>query len=83
MLSCLHSIIWLNLSASRSRVNDQESRFGIIMSYVHEHGSITTRQCYELTGISERTAFRDLEDLVARGALKSVGKTRGRVYKLP
>jgi predicted HTH transcriptional regulator len=62
---------------------DRESRFGIIMGYVQEHGSITTRQYCEISGISERTASRDLEDLVARGALKSIGKTRGRVYKLP
>lgn len=62
---------------------DRESRFGIIMGYIQEHGSITTRQYYEIAKISERTASRDLEDLVARGALKSEGKTRGRVYKLP
>ncbi len=62
---------------------DRESRFGIIMGYIQEHGSITTRQYYEIAGISERTASRDLEDLVARGSLKSVGKTRGRIYKLP
>ncbi len=33
--------------------------------------------------MAERTASRDLEDLVARGNLKSMGKTRGRIYKLP
>jgi predicted HTH transcriptional regulator len=45
--------------------------------------SIPTRQYHEIAGVPERTAYRDLEDLVARGALKSVGKTRGRIYKLP
>jgi ATP-dependent DNA helicase RecG len=67
----------------KHNLSTRESRFRIIMGYIQEHGSITSRQYYEIAAISERTASRDLEDLVARGALKSVGKTRGRIYKLP
>jgi ATP-dependent DNA helicase RecG len=64
-------------------LSDRESRFEIIMTYIQEHGSVTTRQYCELTGIHKRRASRDLEELVEKGALKTVGKTRGRVYKLP
>ncbi len=53
------------------------------MRYVHENNSITNREYREMTNISEQTANRDLETLVAQGVLKRVGKTRGRVYKLP
>ena len=53
------------------------------MRYVQENGSIINRKYQEITGASEHTALRDLESLVEQGALRRVGKTRGRVYKLP
>ena len=62
---------------------DQKERFTLAVRYVHENNSITNREYREMTNISEQTANRDLETLVAQGVLKRVGKTRGRVYKLP
>jgi len=61
----------------------QIERFALAMRYVHENNAITNREYREMTNISEPTANRDLETLVAQGMLKRVGKTRGRVYKLP
>jgi ATP-dependent DNA helicase RecG len=62
-------------------LSDQE-RQTLALRYVHEHGSITNQQYRELTGVSDRTALRVLEALVARGALRTVGKRRGRRYVL-
>lgn len=62
---------------------EQEQRIVRAMQYVQQQGLITNREYRELTGVSENTALRDLEILVARGALKRIGKTRGRQYKLP
>jgi predicted HTH transcriptional regulator len=61
----------------------QEARFQQAIRYIQENGSITNGQYRELTGASETTALRDLELLVERGALRIVGKTRGRHYRLP
>ena len=66
-----------------SAVQEQERRFALVMQYVQGHQQITNREYRELTGISESTALRDLETLVERGALKRVGKRRGRNYQLP
>jgi ATP-dependent DNA helicase RecG len=62
-------------------LNNQE-RQALALRYVHEHGSITNQQYRQLTGVSDRTALRDLEALVTQGALRAVGKRRGRQYVL-
>jgi ATP-dependent DNA helicase RecG len=62
---------------------DAERRMAEAMRYVQENGFITSTQYQDLTGLSPRSALRDLEILVERGALKRVGKTRSRHYKLP
>ncbi|MGE0538800.1 MAG: ATP-binding protein [Dehalococcoidia bacterium] len=41
--------------------------------YAREHGAIARRAYADLTGASERTATRDLADLVARGFLEGIG----------
>ncbi len=71
------------IAVEREGLLDQERRMMIGMRYVQEYGSIINRKYQELTGASEQTALRDLETLVKQGALKRVGKTRGRIYKLP
>ncbi len=71
------------LAQGASAVQEQERRFALVMQYVQGHEQITNREYRELTGISESTALRDLETLVERGALKRVGKRRGRNYQLP
>lgn len=62
---------------------NQNERFALAMRYVHENNSISNRGYREMTNISEQTANRDLETLVAQGKLKRVGKTRLRAYTLP
>jgi len=73
----------INATKKTEGLLNQERRMMIAMRYVQEYGSIVNRKYQELTGASEHTALRDLEALVDQGALKRVGKTRGRAYKLP
>jgi Fic family protein len=49
----------------------------------NEHGFITHATYRELTGVSDRTAHRDLEALIERGRLKGAGQKRARRYVLP
>jgi ATP-dependent DNA helicase RecG len=60
----------------------QTERQRLALRYIHEHGRITNKQYRELTGVAEKTAFRDLEILVEQGTLKAVGERRGRYYTL-
>jgi len=51
--------------------------------YVKERGRITNKECQRISGISERTATRDLSDLASKGLLEQIGKTgKGTVYVL-
>lgn len=61
---------------------EQESRLTDAVAYVREHGFITNKLFRELTGVSDRTAHRDLETLVERGRLKAVGQRAARRYVL-
>ncbi len=60
--------------------DEVESRLLKAVQYVHEHGFITNKTYRGLTGVSDRTAYRDLELLVERGRLKSVGQRAARRY---
>jgi predicted HTH transcriptional regulator len=62
---------------------DDKRRLVLAMQHVQQYGSITSGEYRELKEVSENTATRDLELLVQRGALKIVGKTRGRKYTKP
>lgn len=48
------------------------------LPYLREKLKISTREYSELTGISERTALKDLKDLVEQGILRDSGKRRGK-----
>jgi len=51
--------------------------------YVKESGSINLSSFKNLVGgISEKTLYRDLQDLVNRSILKEIGKKKGRRYEL-
>ena len=51
--------------------------------YVKERGRITNREYQELTGVSKRTATRDLEELLEKGVFERLGATgRGTQYAL-
>ena len=55
----------------------------VALQIVREKGSISTGEYSLVTRASERTAFRDLQDLVAKKLLVVRGKTRGQRYYLP
>ncbi|HZU68507.1 MAG TPA: ATP-binding protein [Ktedonobacteraceae bacterium] len=71
------------LPTSAEELSDQERRLAKAIVYVHEHGFITNGLYREITGTTEKRAFRDLEVLVERGRLKRMGSKRGRRYELP
>ncbi len=78
----LHVLTDTTISSEKEQ-RGQERRKTLAMRYIQEHGFITNREYRELTRVSENTALRDLEELVAKGVLKKTGKTRGRQYRLP
>lgn len=68
---------------NEEELQPEERRKMVALRYLQQHSFITNRAYRALTGVSENTALRDLEELVAKGTLKKTGKTRGRQYKLP
>ena len=50
--------------------------------YLQETQKITTKEYSKLTRVSDRTALRDLRDLVDRGILQEFGKRRGKYHAL-
>jgi Fic family protein len=67
---------------SQSQVDQRERRLTEALNYVHQHGFLTNRIYRQLTGVSDRTAHRDLETLVERGRLKGTGQRSARRYVL-
>ena len=59
-----------------------EKRLIKALHYVQEHGFITNGIYRQLTGVTDRTAHRDLEKLVERGRLKASGQRAARRYVL-
>ncbi|HEX2912172.1 MAG TPA: helix-turn-helix domain-containing protein [Chloroflexia bacterium] len=68
--------------APRGGILTEERRKERALQYVHKYGSITNKEYREITGASDNTALRDLEDLVQQGSLRATGKRRGRKYLL-
>ena len=64
------------------RVEQVEQRLIQALKYVQEHGFITNGIYRRLTGVTDRTAHRDLEKLVERGRLKGTGQRAARRYVL-
>ena len=64
------------------RVEQVEKRLIQALNYVQEHGFITNGIYRQLTGVTDRTAHRDLEKLVERGRLKGSGQRAARRYVL-
>ena len=50
--------------------------------YIIEHGNITNSRYQKVCNTSERTALRDLEELIAKGILVKTGLKKGTSYKL-
>jgi len=67
----------------QNRQSEQrEQRMTKAVEYVHQQGFITNGIYRKLTGVSDRTAYRDLETLVERGRLKGTGQRAARRYRL-
>jgi ATP-dependent DNA helicase RecG len=67
---------------SQSQSDQRERRLTQAIEYVQKHGFITNSIYRQLTGISDRTAHRDLETLIERGRLKGIGQKAARRYVL-
>jgi Fic family protein len=63
-------------------INTRWCQLAEALDYVHTHGFITNSMYRQLTGVSDRTAHRDLEMLVERGRLKGTGQRSARRYVL-
>jgi len=66
--------------ASAGTLPTRGARQEAALRHVQEHGSITNKAYRALTGVSAMTAVRDLEMLVAQGALRMVGRGRSQRY---
>ena len=64
------------------RVEQVELRLIQALQYVQKHGFITNGIYRQLTGVTDRTAHRELEKLVERGRLKGTGQRAARRYML-
>jgi len=61
-------------------LNDRQIK---AVMYVKEKGKINLSSFKTVVQkMSEKTLYRDLQDLVAKGILKEVGKKKGRKYEL-
>lgn len=58
----------------------RERRLTQAIEYVQKHGFITNSIYRQLTGVSDRTAHRDLETLIERGRIKGTGQRAARRY---
>jgi predicted HTH transcriptional regulator len=67
---------------SQDQSTQREHRLTKALEYVQEHGFITNSIYRQLTGVSDRTAHRDLETLIERGRLKGTGQRAARRYVL-
>ncbi|KAA6328712.1 hypothetical protein EZS27_022416 [termite gut metagenome] len=50
--------------------------------FVKKNGSIANKEYQEIAETSERTALRDLDDLIVKGVLSKEGEKKGSLYKL-
>ncbi len=64
----------------RGEINERQYK-GLL--YVRERGAIQCREYVQLTGALERTALRDLSDLVEKNVIESSGgRGRSTAYQL-
>jgi predicted HTH transcriptional regulator len=69
--------------ASTGASKEQRQRQRQAMQYIQQNGSITNGEYSRLNQVSDRTALRDLENLVNEGALRRTGNRRSSRYELP
>jgi predicted HTH transcriptional regulator len=67
---------------SQDQSTQRERRLTKAVEHVQKHGFITNSIYRQLTGVSDRTAHRDLETLIERGRVKGTGQRAARRYVL-
>jgi len=67
---------------AENQSEQREHRLTKAVEYVQKYGYITNSIYRQLTGVSDRTAHRDLETLIERGRLKGTGQRAARRYVL-
>ncbi len=67
---------------SQDQSAQREHRLTKALEHVQKHSFITNSIYRQLTGVSDRTAHRDLETLIERGRLKGTGQRAARRYVL-
>ncbi|MGZ3643649.1 MAG: ATP-binding protein [Ktedonobacteraceae bacterium] len=67
---------------SQNQSDQRERRLTQAVEYVQKYGFITNSIYRHLTGVSDRTAHRDLETLIERERLKGTGQKAARRYVL-
>ncbi|MFI5613521.1 DeoR/GlpR family DNA-binding transcription regulator [Amycolatopsis sp. NPDC051903] len=68
------------MSSDKSPAHSRESRQQMLVDYVFNTGSATIGDLVDLTGVSNMTVHRDIDELVRRGLLR---KYRGGVSAMP
>jgi len=54
-----------------------------MVKYMKEHKTVSLSSFKDIvSGVSEKTLYRDLQELVGRGLLKKIGEKKGRKYEL-
>ncbi|GAC1350603.1 MAG: hypothetical protein NVS4B9_16130 [Ktedonobacteraceae bacterium] len=67
---------------SQDQPTQRERRLTKAVEHVQKHGFITNSIYRQLTGVSDRTAHRDLETLIERGKVKGTGQRAAQRYML-
>lgn len=63
--------------ADISALSERQKR---VLAYFEKNASLTSRTYEKMVGVSHPVAVADLNDLIAKGLIKRVGKTRGAYY---
>ena len=54
-----------------------------MVKYMKKHKTVSLSSFKDIvSGVSEKTLYRDLQELVDRGLLKKIGEKKGRKYEL-
>lgn len=77
-------VIFYNSKSKKRRYSDdfQNQRQKQALAFLDKNASIKTAEYAKITGVSQPTAVKDLNELVKQGKLKKIGKFRGARYEL-
>jgi predicted HTH transcriptional regulator len=77
-------VILYNHSSKKKRylADFENSRQKQALAYLLNNKTIKTEQYAKMTGVSQPTAVKDLNELIKQGKVRKVGKFRGAYYEL-